>query len=198
MKTCIALTGGIATGKSTISKLFEDLGIEVIDTDHIARELTTKPEIVTQILNKFGDEVLTSNTLDRQKLRELIFSDATAKEWLQNLLHPQIRIIANNRAQASSSTYCIIAIPLLYKRESYNIQRVCVTDCKHAIQVARLCKRDNISVKQAEQIINQQPSAAERMSLADDVIDTNGCFQELKQQIDALHKRYIDISLNSL
>jgi len=198
MGLCIGLSGGIASGKSTVSKLFQELGIDIIDTDEIARELVNTPNITQEIINNFGDAVITANNLDRTKLRNIIFSNPTAKSWLEDLLHPQIRKIASAHREQSQSPYCIVVIPLLYTRTQYNLDRICMIMCDTEVQVARACNRDNISAAEAEKIINQQPSIEEKLTIADDIIDTNLDMENVAQQVQTLHNSYLSTHLDNI
>lgn len=190
MSHCIGLSGGIASGKSTVSQMFADLGIDIIDTDVIARELLNDAGIKQQVIAHFGAKVCTQDNLDRKKLRKIIFNDPIAKTWLEELLHPKIRAIAHKMCQNCSSPYCIIVIPLLYNKKQYDLSRVCMTICDQETQIARASLRDNLSQEQAIAIIKQQPSLKEKLAIADDIIDTNQDVPNVKQQVIKLHASY--------
>jgi dephospho-CoA kinase len=196
MSNCIGLSGGIASGKSTVSKMFADMGITIIDTDVIARELMNNEDIIKQITTHFGTVIFTENNIDRSKLRELIFNNSQAKRWLEELLHPKIRAIANEMCQSCNSSYCIIVIPLLYNKTQYDLARVCMTICDQETQIIRATMRDNISREQAIKIIQQQPSLAQKLRMADDIIDTNQDVQNVKQQVIKLHTSYSNLFLD--
>ena len=189
----IGLSGGIASGKSTVSKLFQDLGAEIIDTDIIAREEVATPSIKQEIINKFGIEIYNGTNLDRATLRQIIFNDKAAKQWLESLLHPNIRQTAIQRCESSKAKYCIVVIPLLNNPADYKLDRVCITVCDHKTQVQRVCARDKITPEKAENIIAQQPSEMHRKLIADDTINTAQSIEKIKNRVFKLHNTYIGL-----
>lgn len=194
MSLVIGLTGGIASGKTTVAELFAEQGITIIDTDIIAREVVmpgTKAH--TAIVEQFGSDILqVDQQLDRQQLRQQIFADANAKQWLEDLLHPLIREQSATAIAASHSAYAILAIPLLYETwPNPLINRVLVVDCDIEQQRQRLLKRDTISPELAEQMLAQQATREQRLSIADDVITNDGSLDELAVAVLELHKKYL-------
>ena len=193
----IGLTGGVASGKSTVCKIFLQLGIAVIDADEIARELVEigKP-CYLNIINSFGTEFLSKNQqLDRAKLRQLIFSDHLAKLQLETILHPTIRRELIKRSQKVESAYCILAVPLLIETNmDIAIDRTLVIDITEKNQLDRLCKRDHLAPALAYSMINQQSNRSQRLAKADDVISNNTGIRKLENSIKLLHETYLKIA----
>ena len=196
MPLCIGLTGGIGCGKSTVAKLFEQLGVTVIDTDAIARTLTQPDGLaMPRILTTFGTDFMTQEgTLDRAKLRQLIFADATAKTSLEAILHPLILEVSNAQIHACTDTpYVILMAPLLLEVTSFLllVQRVLLVDCSEDFQVSRVQARSQLDESEIRAIIAQQISRAERLAQADDIIQNNGTRENLNDQVCALHQQYL-------
>jgi dephospho-CoA kinase len=195
----IGLTGGIASGKSTVCRLFAQYGIPIIDADVIARQLVEpKQEAYNEIVLTFGDKIcLPNGELNRQYLRKLIFSDDKAKHQLEMILHPRIRLQLFQRTIALKSPYCILAIPLLIETEMTElIDRVLLVDINLALQLTRLCERDNIPLDDAQLMINSQVNRQQRLACADDVITNNKSVENLRKQVDKLHKKYLSLAKN--
>ncbi|WP_422126703.1 dephospho-CoA kinase [Thioalkalivibrio sulfidiphilus] len=196
----IGLTGGIGSGKSAVSRLFAERGIPVIDADVIARELLAPDAPATQeVLDEFGDEIRDPMTggLDRKALRRLVFANIQARHRLETLLHPKIRAEMNRQQTGLGSPYCIMSIPLLVEsglRET--VDRVLVVDCPEALQVERTMSRDGISRDDALAILAAQASRAQRLALADDVIDNSGDLVALEAQVETLHRHYLELARN--
>jgi dephospho-CoA kinase len=190
----VVLTGGIASGKSTVSRYFEKLGATVIDTDIIAREVVTPGQpALRHIAKTFGPEVLQPDgSLDRKKLRKTIFSDPNARKKLESILHPLIREEADRRVAQACGPYCILVIPLYSRASGYrNVNRVLVVDVSEETQIQRVMERDGISKEQALAILDAQASRQERLAQSDDVIENSGDIDALKLQIEKLHNRYL-------
>lgn len=188
-KLVCALTGGIATGKTTVSELFAQQGIPTIDTDQVARKLVKPRTPLLACLTKhFGKEILLADgTLNRQKLRELIFTHPTEKAWLEQQMHPLIREEATSQAQALSTKVALIAIPLLKSRMDYPIcQKIIAIETPLELQIQRVMNRDKLTFEQAQAIINAQPSPQHYRNLADFVIHNDGNFTRLKAQVHKL------------
>jgi dephospho-CoA kinase len=193
----IALTGGIGSGKSTVANLFEKQGVEVIDTDLIARELTQKGQpALDEIAQKFGQWILNEDgELNRGELRRQVFSDPVKRRWLEELLHPLIRNETKRRVEASKSSYCIVIIPLLFEtKPNPLIDRILVVDTTEENQIARALKRDNTSREDIEAIMKAQVTRTFRLKNADDVIENNGGLELLNKQVDTLHQFYLNFS----
>ncbi|WP_429077597.1 dephospho-CoA kinase [Aeromonas veronii] len=194
----VAITGGIGSGKTTIANQFAALGIEVVDADVIAREVVEPgTPALAAIADHFGPDVIDpSGQLDRRSLRERVFSDPQAKEWLNALLHPLIRSEMLRQCAAASSPYCLLVVPLLVENKLTGLaNRVLVIDVDEATQIERTCHRDGVSAEQAKAIIAAQASRSERLAAADDVIENyNGSEMTIKTRILALHETYLAIA----
>lgn len=195
----VALTGGIASGKTAVSDMFAELGVAVIDADVIAREVVAKgSEALKAIVEHFGEQILTdSGALDRQKLRTKVFSNEQERLWLNNLLHPLIRAEMKRRQGVADSVYSISVIPLLFEsgqRRDYD--RVLVVDCSEAVQLERLMMRDQSTKEQAQAILDKQASRQQRLSIADDVIVNDSDLHSLKQSVITLDNQYRQLARN--
>jgi dephospho-CoA kinase len=193
----IALTGGIASGKSTVAQLFMALGAQLIDTDQIARTVVaTGTPALAQITARFGNKVLQADgALDRRQLRGIVFADATAKADLEAITHPAIRAEVARQSAAATGLYQLIAIPLLVETGTQSqYDRVLVVDCPVDAQLTRLMLRDGITRAAAEQMIAAQASREERRSLADDIIENTGDIADLATQVEALHRSYLQLA----
>ena len=190
----VGLTGGIGSGKSTAAAFFAELNIPVIKADKIIRTLTAPHTPAYQaIRHKFGNEVLhNSGELNRAKLRQIIFTDSAAKDWLENLLHPKLYQIIASQIEQIKSPYCILEIPLLIeKKPPINIDRILVIDCPLDQQIQRTTTRDNIAVEDIQKIINSQLDRQTRLAKCHDVIVNDGSLENLKQKIIKLHHQYL-------
>jgi dephospho-CoA kinase len=189
----IGLTGGIASGKSTVSDLFEDLGCPVIDADVIARQVVEPNSIgLNQLTNTFGNEIiLQDQTLDRKKLRNIVFNNNALLTQLNDILHPLIHKNIMNQIQQVKTHYCIIVIPLLCESNRYNwLDRVLVVDVSKHTQFTRLKKRDNITHELASHMIDSQCSREQRLNIADDVINNELSIDELQSHVKRLNSLY--------
>lgn len=193
----IAITGGIASGKSTAANIFHNnFNIPIIDTDIIAKAIV-KPgtELLHKISDRFGSTILNNDkSLNRRKLRELIFNNPEDKKWLENLLHPAISQEVHNQIEKlknnSNHKYCLILIPLLtkqYLKSNQYINKVIVVNSSPELQLARASQRDNQSTSEIEKIISSQLSSQQRLELADYVIENNSDINNLSQQVSSLH-----------
>lgn len=189
----IAVTGGIGSGKSTVTRLFSELGITIIDTDVIARELVIPNQFAYhEIVQHFGKELLQDNQeIDRKKLRHIIFSNLTEKTWLENLLHPLILQTAKEKIKQATSSYVLLVIPLLCESKfNWDYDRVLVVDCPEHLQIQRVIARDHIDETLAKKMLSSQCSRQQRLALADDVIINEGDLEELKIAVLDLDKTY--------
>ena len=190
----IALTGGVASGKTTVSDLFAELGVPVIDTDIIARELVEPGEpLLASIVSAFGHELLDAyGKLQRRKLRKLIFSNQEKREQLEALMHPQIAAEARLRINSVRSGYCLLVIPLLAEKGGYaGVDRILVIDTDEESQLHRLTSRDDVARDQAVAVLEAQASREQRLSIADDVITNSGEVSDLKDKVRSLHQSYL-------
>ena len=193
----IVLTGGIASGKTAVSDCFARLSVPVIDTDLIAREVVEPGQPALDLIAKvFGDDFLTSKgRLDRQKMRQVIFSDPNQKSRLEAILHPAIAEEVSKRINLLDAPYCILVIPLFVESSSYEwVDRVLVVDAPEEVQVERVITRDCISREQAKTILRAQASRQERLAVADDVINNDGSTSDLRAQVDELHRKYLGLA----
>ncbi len=189
----IGLTGGIASGKTTVADLFAEFGVATIDADVAAREVVEPGTSgLQQIVDAFGPEVLDSaGALDRRKLRERVFADEKARERLEAILHPLIRARLLEQLDACRGPYAILIAPLLLETGLDALtDRVLVVDVPEDIQIQRVMQRDGSSEAQARAILAAQVSRTERLARADDVLDNTVSLRALRPQVEALHHRY--------
>jgi dephospho-CoA kinase len=197
----IALTGGIASGKSTVARLFVALGAKLIDTDQIAREIVMSPSpVLDQIVERFGREMLTpAGMLDRARLRALVFADLQARRDLEALTHPAIRAATESRCTMVGGPYQLIAVPLLAETASWReYDRVLVVETHPQLQLLRLMQRDQIDENAARRMVGAQATPAQRNAIADDVISNVGDIAALAAQVEPLHLRYLSLQAASL
>jgi dephospho-CoA kinase len=197
----IGLTGGIASGKSTVTQRLGELGVPVIDADVASRSVVEpgKPGLA-QVVARFGTGVLDADgQLDRSALRNLIFKDSSLRQALDAILHPLIRVEMEREAAQSEGPYVVMAIPLLVEGGSAGkrVDRVLVVDADETLQIQRLQARDGSSVEQARAILASQASRAARLAAADDVLLNTGTVAELRQGVDRLHEQYLQLAQTS-
>lgn len=196
----VALTGGIASGKTAVSNYFAELGVNVIDADIVAREVVAPQSAGLQaIQDHFGVQILQSDgSLNRELLRRIVFSDEQERQWLNDLLHPLIRKRMQQLTEQTPSAYSLSVIPLLFESNQWKqYNRVLVVDCSREIQLQRLMQRDSSDQKQAEAILDSQASREQRLSIADDVIDNSRDLQSMQHQVIKLHKQYLSFAKGS-
>ena len=196
----VGLTGGIGSGKSAAADMFKELGINVIDADQVARDVVAPSSpALTEIHQRFGDTVLLeTGELNRAFLREKVFSNAEDKQWLNQLLHPLIRIRLIEQCNEARSSYCILMVPLLIENNMQSmVNRIAVVDVSESQQLARASVRDDTSVQQIQAIMAAQASRKQRLQHADDVIDNRGDLQHLRHQVVELHQQYCQYALAS-
>ena len=202
MTFIVGLTGGIGCGKSSVSQFFLDLGIDVIDTDVIARKLTQPHGLaISLIRNTFRDNLIAADgALDREKMRNLIYSDSDSRLKLEKILHPLILKETVHEIAQTRSSYIIIVVPLLFETNDYTniIQRILVVDCEEQQQIFRTMARSNLSEQQVKAIMAAQISRKVRLQKADDVIINNQDIDYLKAQVIQLHHKYLILSENKL
>lgn len=198
MPVCIGLTGGIGCGKSTVAQLFAEQGAAIIDTDAISHALTLAGAAgFKAIIDRFGPSYLQADgTLDRAKLRTLIFSDSTAKQTLESILHPLIHAEALAAIRACQAPYAVLVVPLLFETGNYLplIQRSLVVDCAEAAQIARTTARSGISETDVRAIMQHQLPRAARLARADDTIRNENGLETLRTQVAALHAQYLSLA----
>jgi len=202
MALVIALTGGIGSGKSSVANILAELGAAVIDTDEIAHDLTAAGQPGARaIAQEFGAGYLDAGgALDRKRMRELVFSDAAAKQKLETLLHPMIRAeVADRIARVTAKTssrppYIVLVVPLLIETGAYRklAQRVLVVDSDEQQQVARVVRRSQLTPAAVAAIMANQASREERLRHADDIVRNDGDLATLRASVEALHQKYLE------
>ena len=193
----VALTGGIASGKSTVADMFEGLGATIIDTDVVAREVVAPGEpALDAIRHEFGDGVFDDDgALDRAALRRIIFADDDARERLEAILHPLIRERTEALAATAGGDYQVIVVPLLVESPLKDlVDRIVVVDCDENAQIRRLMARDAESEGQARRMLAAQSSREQRLAIADDVVSNDGELTATLAQVEKLHRRYLALA----
>jgi len=197
MALVVGLTGGIGCGKSSACRIFTELGIDVVDTDQIAHQLTqSNGRAIPAIRGLFGDGYITAEgALDRNKMRQLVFTDNSWRIKLEKLLHPLILEETKRQIQQCKSSYVVVAVPLLFETGDYNqlIQRVLVIDCDESLQVVRTMARSHLTVEEVRAIMATQIDRQQRLKKADDVIDNNQDISYLRKKIKRVHQSYLDL-----
>lgn len=193
----IGLTGGIASGKSTVADMFAELGVPVIDTDVIAREVVAPGEpALDEIAQRFGDHMIDANgNLDRGAMRKLIFDDESARTVLEAILHPRIGAETRRQADAAGGDYQLVVVPLLTGSPLRDyVDRVLVIDCDEDTQVQRLLARDAETVEQARRILAAQASREARLGIANDIIQNRGSLEQTRTAVNRLHRIYLRLA----
>lgn len=198
----VGLTGGIGCGKSTVSALFAELGVTIIDSDTISHQLTQSGGAAIAPIRKiFGDDYIdASGALGRARMRQLVFADPAAKLRLESILHPLIREKMLAQATTKQSTsYQMLVIPLLFETPSYQqlVQRSLAVDCSEATQLARAMQRSKLDEATVRAIMSTQITRAERLKRADDIIHNDSNLKNLREQVQQLHLHYLAISAGS-
>ncbi|NQZ25899.1 MAG: dephospho-CoA kinase [Colwellia sp.] len=197
-KLVIGLTGGIGSGKSTVTHYFQELGIEVIDADIIAREVVAiDSPALKAIAENFGDDYIQADgQLNRGLLRSKIFANESDKLWLNKLLHPLIRTQLISKTATAKSSYCILVAPLLIENNLLHlVNRVLVIDVTEETQLERTMHRDSSSLKEVKAILASQTSRSERLAVADDIINNDkASLSEIKAMVLSLDKKYLALT----
>lgn len=191
----VGLTGGIASGKSAVADQLAALGVAVVDTDQLAREIVAPGQpALAEIVHRFGSEVLDADGgLDRSRMRARVFADASARADLEAITHPRIHALAQARLRASSGPYAVVVVPLLVEKGRYDfIDRVLVVDVDPGRQLQRLQQRDGVTAELARAMIAAQCSRERRLMAADDVIHNDGTWAQLTSAVRVQHQRYLD------
>lgn len=189
----IGLTGGIASGKSVVAGMFADLGIPIIDTDLIAREIVEPGQpALEEIRERFGEHMIdAAGNLDRVAMRKEIFANESARSDLEAILHPRIGAETRRRADAADGDYQLIVVPLLTESALLEfVDRVLVVDCNEDLQIQRLRARDIETIEQARRILKAQASREERLAIADDVILNEGSLRDTREAVTRLDREY--------
>jgi dephospho-CoA kinase len=192
----VGLTGGVASGKSTVTAFFRELGAGIVDTDLIAREVVAPgdPGLVA-VRKAFGESIITSTgELDRAALRKIVFQDPIARHRLEEILHPLIRARTLSALGRIDDDYALVVVPLLAETDfAALVDRVAVVDCPRSQQLARLIERDGMSPAEAEAMLNAQVDRTTRLALAHDVIDNSGSHEAAREQVKRLDKKYHEL-----
>jgi dephospho-CoA kinase len=193
----VGLTGGIASGKSTVTRLFGALGVPIIDTDQVARDVVEPGQPpLERLVERFGPSILTEDGhLDRPALRNIVFSDPRARADLEALTHPAIGAAVQARSAIAGGPYQILVLPLLVEKGlGSQLDRVLVVDCSEELQIRRLQARDGSTVEQAQAILNAQTSRASRVKAAHDLITNEGAVGDLRDRVTTLHAQYLELA----
>ena len=197
MTFVVGVTGGIGSGKTTVTDRFAEYGIVVVDADVIARGIFTPPSAaLTAVIERFGEQALTADgLLNRSWLRQRVFSSPADKAWLNQLTHPLVRTELLRQLKQADSAYVILSAPLLFENGLDRLcQRTLVVDLPETEQLQRASQRDQTSAAQIKAIMAAQWSRQQRLDKADDVIDNSGPVDALDAQIQALHARYLELA----
>ena len=193
----VGLTGGVASGKTTVSLLFGALGVPVIDADQVARDVVAPgTRLLAQVFENFGTQLRRPDgSLDRSALRRLVFTDLRTRRQLEELLHPAIRVRTELLAAKAGGQYQIHVIPLLVETHAGSqYDRVLLVDCPENLQLARLLARDGCDEQQAQAMLSSQASREARLAAADDVIVNDGAAVDLTPKVAALHQQYLALA----
>ena len=196
----IGLTGGIASGKTTVANMFADLGVELVDTDIIARDVVEPGQpALDEIRDAFGNSVIDdAGVLDRRQLRSIVFADAAKRKQLEGILHPKIRAEAARQSAAAAGPYHLVVVPLMVESPMRDeMARVLVVDCSEETQLKRLLARDLESADQAQRMLAAQATREERLAIANDVISNDGDLTETRRQVSELHAFYLSLTGDS-
>lgn len=197
----VGLTGGVACGKTTVADIFASLGAGVVDTDSIARDLVEAGSAaLAEIAAEFGSEVIDdSGHLDRAAMRRLVFADAARRKALERILHPRIRERTLAAIDALQTPYALVVVPLLFETGFHElVDRSVVVDCPVETQLERLKHRDDVDERTAQGMLAAQLDRKARVARGDDVIDNGGDRAATRAQVEALHRRYLQLAGDSL
>ena len=190
----VGVTGGIGSGKTAVTDIFSKLDIDIVDADLASRKAVLKGSpSLKKIKEKFGEDILLKDgNLNRAKLRKIIFEDSSEKDWLENLLHPQILEIIKSELEESKSSYKVLVSPLLFETGQFQLcHRTLLIDVSEEEQITRTTKRDKVTSDQVKKIINSQMSREDKIKIADDVVTNEGSLDDLEEKIRALHSSYL-------
>jgi len=198
MAFIIGLTGGIGSGKTSVANLFQKLGAEIVDTDHIAHQLTQSGgSAIGPIRITFGERFIRDDgALNRAVMRQSAFSDDAIRHKLEAILHPLIYQEVLRRLPLIQSGYGMLVVPLLLETEEYAklIHRVLVVDCPESLQIYRTMQRSKLQEQEVRKVMSAQCSRSERLAFADDVIVNDSDSQHLQQQVQILHQKYLTLA----
>ena len=201
MRYTVGLTGGIGSGKSTVADRFASLGVAIVDADVAAHRLTAAGgAAIAAIRDAFGPTFITADgAMDRAAMRAHVFSRADQRRRLEAILHPLIRTACDAERDAAASPYVMLVIPLLFEsgRRAATMQRTLVIACDESVQIERVTRRSGLAAAEVRAIIATQMPAAERIALADDVIDNSGTPEHLDAPVARLHRLYLEAARGS-
>ena len=198
MPLIIGLTGGIGSGKTSVSKRFSELGVCVIDTDQISHRLTQRGgAAISEIRRDFGESFITEDgSLDRERMRTLVFNDEPSRRRLESILHPLIQTEAFRIAASAPPPYLIMVVPLLLEIPGYRdrIDRILTIDCEERNQIERTMKRNGLSEHEVRSIMSAQTTRQDRIQQSDDIITNDGDLAHLEDRVGSLHLKYLSLS----
>ena len=199
MTFVVGITGGIGSGKSVVAEMLGRLGAEIVDTDAIAHELTVSAGAAMPLLiGRFGEQMVRPDgSLNRDAMRQRVFADPAVRRDLESILHPLIRAESERRCARSRAPYVVLAVPLLVEALAdyrAKINRILVVDCDEELQLARVQARSGLSEAEVRAIMASQASRAERLAVADDVIDNDHDLESLQARVSLLHARYVALA----
>jgi len=193
----ILMTGGIGSGKSSVSKYFTDLGVPIIDADDIVHDLYV-PNTITykKIVHYFGKNILTkTQEIDRNKLHNIIFSRTNHRIWLETLIHPKVKLIMENQLKTIFYPYCILIVPLFFETKyRIDIDRILVIHCQEYIRIKRIQKRNHYPINDIRSIIDVQVNDNYRLKFADDIIYNNSTMHNIEIAVKFLHNYYLSLT----
>ena len=195
----VGLTGGIGSGKSVVGNFFTELGIDVIDADHVSKNILDENKSAKKLfVEHFGDKFIDKNhNIDRALLRDEIFKDENKKEALESIIHPLVREEIFNFIKNSQSIYKIVMVPLIYETNSQDFyDKILVVECSEENQINRASKRDNKTNNDIMNIIKNQATSVQRKSIADEIINNDSSLNELKNQVIKIHQKFLGIDIN--
>ena len=195
----VGLTGGIGSGKSVVGNFFTELGIDVIDADHVSKNILDENKSAKKLfVEHFGDKFIDkNNNIDRALLRDEIFKDENKKEALESIIHPLVREEIFNFIKNSQSIYKIVMVPLIYETKSQDFyDKIVVVKCTKENQINRASKRDSKTKDDIMNIIKNQATNEQRISIADEVINNDSSLSELKNQVIKVHQKFLGIDIN--
>ena len=195
----VGLTGGIGSGKSVVGNFFTELGIDVIDADHVSKNILDENKSAKKLfVEHFGDKFIDkNNNINRALLRDEIFKDENKKEALESIIHPLVREEIFNFIKNSQSIYKIVMVPLIYETNSQDFyDKILVVECSEENQINRASKRDNKTNDDIMNIIKNQATSEQRKSIADEVINNDSSLNELKNQVIKIHQKFLGIDIN--
>ena len=194
----VGLTGGIGSGKSTVADAFVALGVGLVDTDVIARELTLADgKAMPALIAEFGPDIVAKDgAMDRSAVRQRVFADPSARERLEGILHPLIRQISAERCVAATAPYVVLAVPLLVESGDYHqrCDRIVVVDCPETVQIERVMARNGLSIDEVRAIMAAQATRQQRLAAANDIVVNDGARTKIYEQVNLLHLKYLALA----